>query len=128
MDEKGEAVMRDRLIELLKNQNCPSPMMCSSQCDYVNLESCLEARLADHLLANNVIVLDCNVGDTLWFETWKKNATVCVGIQPHKVDRIDITYVCDTDKLIETKIPNWEIGKRVFTTKEECERAVDNNE
>ena len=114
---------RNRLIELLKNQNCPSPMICSPDCKYANLKSCFEARIADFLLANGVIVTDCVVGDTLWFETWTKNATVCEGIQPHKVDRIDITYVCDTDKLIETKIPHWELGKRVFTAKESCEEA-----
>ena len=108
--------MRERLIELI--QSVPVDYD-----GYVGVD-----RVVDHLIANGVIVPLCNVGDNLWFETWKNNATVCVGIQPHKVDRIDVTYVCDSDKLIENKVNSWEIGKRVFLTKEDCERAVDNNE
>lgn len=81
-------------------------------------------KVADHLLANGVIVPPCKVGDTVWFNTFKKNATVCVGIQPHKVDRVDVLFVCDTKNLIDTKIPNWQIGKTVFLTKEDAEKAL----
>lgn len=80
--------------------------------------------VADHLLANGVIVPPCEVGDTVWFETFKKNATVCVGIQPHTVERIDVTLVCDTASLVETKIPDWMIGNRVFLTREDAEKAL----
>ena len=79
---------------------------------------------ADHLLANGVIVPPCKVGDTVWFDTYKKNATVNVGIQPHTVDRIDINYICDTKNVIETSLPSWIFGKTVFLTKEEAEKAL----
>jgi hypothetical protein len=62
------------------------------------------------------------VGDKVWFNTFKKNATVCVGIQPHTVDRIDVICVCDTKNLVETNIRDWEFGKTVFLTKEEAEK------
>lgn len=112
----------DKLIEILNN----FPIWHSTL-EKTWMPEAIE-RLAEYLLKNNIIVPECNVGDELWFETWENNGTICVGIQPHKVDRIDVTYVCDSNKLIETKIPNWEIGKRVFTTKEDCEEAVNKYE
>ena len=84
--------------------------------------------IADYLLANGVIVPPCKVGDKVWFNTFKKNATVCVGIQPHIVDRIDVNCVCDTKNLIETSIPCWTFGKTVFLTKEEAEAKLKERE
>lgn len=81
-------------------------------------------KLADYLLHNGVIVPPCKVGDTVWFETYKKNATVCVGVQPHKVDRIDVICVCDIKNLVETNIREWEFGHSVFLTREEAEKAL----
>ena len=101
--------MRDRLIELLSVTNLSIEDACCC---------------ADYLLANGVIVPPCKVGDTVWFDTYKKNATVCIGIQPHMIDRVDISFVCDTKNLIETKIPDWSIGKTAFLTKEEAEAAL----
>jgi hypothetical protein len=70
------------------------------------------------------VELPCEVGQTVWFETWKKNGTECIGIQPHKIDRIDIDFVCDAKNFIETKIPNYMIGKTVFLSREEAEKAL----
>lgn len=50
---------RERLIELLKNDNCPSPMLCDKNCKYAELKRCYEARTADYLLANGIIVTPC---------------------------------------------------------------------
>ena len=60
-------VDRDRLIELLKDQNCQSPMICDEKCKYAHSKSCYEERIADHLLANGVIVPPCKVGDTVYY-------------------------------------------------------------
>lgn len=57
---------RDRLIELLKKDNCPSPYLCDEKCKYANLKRCYEARTADYLLANGVIVPPCKVGDIVF--------------------------------------------------------------
>lgn len=45
---------RERLIELLKNDNCPSPFICDANCKYINSENCLAERMADYLLENGV--------------------------------------------------------------------------
>ena len=111
---------RERLIELLKGAETKVTERLSAP---LALEEWLGI-YADHLLANGVIVPPCKVGDTVWFNTFKKNATVCVGIQPHIVDRIDVNCVCDTKNLIETSIPCWTFGKTVFLTKEEAEKAL----
>lgn len=106
------AAMRERLVKLIKQIVIPY----------------WAEQIADHLLANGVIIPPCKVGDTVWFNTWKKNATVCVGIQPHKIDRIDVSFVCDTENLVETRVPMWEIGKRVFLTREAAERTLKGGE
>lgn len=68
------------------------------------------------------VELPCKVGDMIWFDTYKRGNSI--GIQPHKVDRIDVVLVCGEKELIETKIPIWRIGKTVFLTKEEAERKL----
>ena len=116
--------MKEKLIELLKEiahkVNDDDCRDCDGDC-----VQCAYENIADYLLENGVICPPCKVGDTVWFNTFKKNATVCVGIQPHKVERIDILLVCDTKQLIETKIYDWEIGERVFLTKEEAQKALE---
>lgn len=105
---------RDRLIEMLDIIIQPGEKTLGD--------------IADYLLANGVIVPLCKVGDTVWFETYKKNATVCVGVQPHKVDRIDVICVCDTKNLVETNIREWEFGQSVFLTKENAKQALKERE
>ena len=66
--------MRERLIELFSEFEITG---CDN-CDGLE-KSCRECslgRIADYLLANGVIVPPCKVGDTVWFDTYKKNATV----------------------------------------------------
>lgn len=72
-----------------------------------------------------LIKLPCKVGDTVWFKTYKKSATICEGIQPHTVDRIDVELITDIKSLVPTKIYSWEIGKKVFLTLEEAEKALE---
>lgn len=109
---KEEVKMKNRLIELLGEA---SQIWDESPLSSFN-ELC-----ADHLLANGVIVPPCKVGDTVWFNTFKQNASVCVGVQPHKVDHIEVTLICDSDNLVKTRIPDWRIGKDVFLTREDAE-------
>lgn len=54
---------RERLIELLKNDSCESPMLCDPNCKYANLERCYEERTADFLLENGVIVPGVKVSE-----------------------------------------------------------------
>ena len=55
---------RERLIELIKQGN--------GGYDFNSLE-----RIADHLLANGVIVPPCNVGDTVYCKYWNGGFVKC---------------------------------------------------
>ena len=48
--------IREKLVELLKRDPCPSTYLCDGNCKYADLERCFEERFADHLIANNVTV------------------------------------------------------------------------
>ena len=114
---------RDRLIKLLKKDNCPSPYLCDAKCQYANLKRCYEARTADYLLANGVIVPPCKVGDKVYFDTYLHGDSV--GVQSHKV--INVKYVITTEPSkggIGAEIPDYAFGKTVFLTREEAEKAL----
>ena len=59
--------MREKLIELLGDMHCGHLGFegCET-CDYRFEDTCHAKAFADHLLANGVIVLPCNVGDTVY--------------------------------------------------------------
>ena len=48
--------VREKLVELLKTNACPSPFMCAPSCRYIGFEDCFPERFADHLLAHGVTV------------------------------------------------------------------------
>ncbi len=108
--------MRNKLIELL--------LACDENFGVLTNEQDANI-IADFLLANGIIVSPCKVGDTVWFNTYKNSATVCVGIQPHTVDCIDVNMICDTSALLPTRLPYSEFGTAVFLTKEEAERHLE---
>jgi hypothetical protein len=106
-----------------KCENCIHNVICSADAYFKSIEDC--EKHCCHFKDKSLFVeLPCKVGDDVWFNTFKKNATVCVGIQPHKVDRIDVVFVCDEKQFIETRIPIWQIGKTVFLTKTEAEEKL----
>ena len=48
--------VREKLVELLKTNACPSPFMCDQACKYYGYGDCFPARYADHLISNGVTV------------------------------------------------------------------------
>lgn len=46
--------VREKLVELLNTNACPSPFMCDPACRYYGLGDCFPDRFADHLIANGV--------------------------------------------------------------------------
>ena len=48
--------VREKLVELLKTNACPSPYMCDPACRYYGLGDCFSERFADHLIAHGVTV------------------------------------------------------------------------
>ena len=120
---------RDRLIELLKkaDQKC-ADTLCVNCPAVGNGENCLDHLIADHLLANGVIVPPCKVGDPVYVIS-KGN------ILPFTVNRIIITnyikikvdYMLGRDYEIKYLLPDH-FGKTVFLTKEEAEAKLKERE
>ena len=48
--------VREKLVELLKTNACPSPFMCDPACRYYGYRDCFPDRFADHLIAHGVTV------------------------------------------------------------------------
>ena len=121
-------IMRNKFIELLHNQNCPSPYLCDATCKYAHLQNCYAERVADHLIANNAIILPCKIGDTVY---------VILNGSIYQTEIIRIKYEEEAEnygKFIRERvyaiIDNVEIefnfgdfGKIIFFTKEEAEQV-----
>ena len=109
--------MKNRLIELI------SGLPFSAEYEKYNSLEFAE-HLADHLLANGVIVPPCKAGDIVYVIS-KGN------ILPFTVNRIIITnyikikvdYILGRDYEIKYLLPDH-FGKTVFLTKEEAEEKL----
>lgn len=118
--------MRDKLIELVKKAD---ETVCGFDI-YGDF-----GRLADELLANGVIVPPCKIGDTAWVynqSTGKiyENVVVClkvVGTSRYK-NTIRVEYHNAHGESSCRKFQWAQIGKQVFFTKEEAERALKERE
>lgn len=122
---------RERLIEILKLGSCPSPYICDENCKYANLERCYEERTADLLLEHGVIVLPCKVGDRLYEVTGRKT----VSVYKVRTIRVELFSLFIEWDIVEgfawqslSDINAGEIGKTVFLTREEAERALKERE
>lgn len=104
---------RDRLVELLKEADDATEVYNR---DYPTYEKAMQAfytSIADHLLANGVIVLPCAVGDTVWDIAGKEiKVQIVDGIEY----RLDGFYIYANED-------EWlgKLGELVFLTKEEAE-------
>ena len=104
--------MQDRLIELIHESD-------------LSLDS---VRLADHLLANGVIVLPCKVGDILYVISQMKDKRILPFINEYEVTSIEIKKKSIVVyHIMDGYIKNFrqaDFGKTVFLTKEEAENAL----
>ena len=48
--------VREKLVELLKTNACPSPFICDPTCKYYGFGDCFPDRFADYLIAHGVMV------------------------------------------------------------------------
>ena len=140
--------MRDRLIELIKETRC------EKDCDgFQNIETCKactayekHAKSADHLLANGVIVLPCKVGDKVYIKNREITIDeVFLGEELLFSTYFDCDWVMENIGCEDCPFADWEqsyegewdcrtrgwfsfaekdIGKTVFLTREEAERAL----
>ena len=103
---------RDRLIEILKVPIHPKIGVDPAEV------------VADHLLANGVIVPPCKVGDTVYTygaKRVKEWEITFVG----KNSRNEYKFIAVVGKCEDLLIFwNYEIGKTVFLTKEEAEQKL----
>lgn len=125
---------RERLIELLKNDNCPSPFICDANCKYINSDNCSAERKADYLLKNGVIVPAVEIGTTVYEIRQKgigfSNRRYDSGITTQKQLKNAIfggktLYI---QSKLYAKSDNVRLGKTVFLTREEAEEALKESE
>ena len=109
--------MQDRLIELIHESD-------------LSLDS---VRLADHLLANGVIVSPCNVGDTVYYIKggYYKKPEFCEVSRPCKMVEVSLKLQRNKSRIMRgfitdngTRYSFDSIDKTVFLTKEEAEKAL----
>ena len=125
---------RDRLIELIKQGNSNTP--CEKDeyrgCAVTNCDACVCEGIADHLIANGVIVPTFNCGDRVWFIPKGLNE-VCEAT----VIRIEYNYFTSPQEWLVIEYFSSIVGKHeyksridlmlnktVFLTKEEAENAL----
>ena len=109
--------MRDRLIELLKGAETKVTEMLSSP---LALEEWLGI-YADHLLENGVIVPPCKVGDTVYVANMAKQTVEEHPIKLYERWSDGCEYLVTRESWLI--LPD-SIGKTVFLTREEAERAL----
>ena len=113
--------VRDRLIELLKESK-----LCEKRFDAQYSDGTI-AVIADHLLANGVIVPPCKAGDRLYQivemnHTAHKHHNIFVSDFPITVEPYQIVYRNIMGGY--SCIPFDDFGKTVFLTKEEAEEKL----
>lgn len=123
--------MRDRLIELLNNFYDEYFDICP-ECDDES------ATIADYLLAEDVIVLPCKVGDIVfeiekncldckhYTDTYYSDWCECTLDDNKTMFEVDFDRDC-TYKIIKTKFQYCmidKVGKTIFLTKEQAEKAL----
>jgi hypothetical protein len=115
--------MRNRLVELLKNAH--------DEQKYLTSDKSIQA-IADYLLANGVVVPPCKVGDRVYMVIHDKRTK-----KPIECNVIGFWYTNHEDcctihlsRYIDGKLHSTfsvrftDIGKTVFLTREDAERAL----
>ena len=135
---QGERTMRERLIELWKTRQ-PHGQKWDYYENGQSVETVSNDKLADYLIANGVIVPPCKVGGMVY--AFCKDFGV---VLPYFVENLNIGFMdknrnywtfeanChseETDELLdEIDFDLEDIGKTVFLTREEAEKALKERE
>lgn len=112
--------MRERLIELIKRKQEGGWRYIHDEytTDVFNFE------LADHLLANGVIVPPVTVGQTVWFiRDYRHDAIIETTVEKIVVKHGGLYIKLACNAMYETSCKS--IGKTVFLTKAEAEQALE---
>ena len=124
--------MRDRLIELIRN--APRKDVVYGNIKLDEPVQTLQT-IADHLLANGVIVLPCKVGDTVYYLTTidtEKELNItevfCGTVIGISLDRKNIWISVKYTNGLYYCHKSTDFGKTVFLTREEAEQALKERE
>ena len=114
---------RERLVELIKNADSYENLRSYDLYDLVHDTGGAE-EFADYLMSNNVVVLPCVVGQTVWciynYEKPKEFQVAVLSMSEHhysftiEANKGVFKHYCDKDA----------VGKWVFFTKEEAEAKL----
>lgn len=133
--------MRDRLVELFKKIEKEPAITCPAyktdktckDCKYsINDSLCNHIeRQVDYLLANGVVALPCKVGDIIWVKDYERNCEIqkaeIIAILKNRYGTyIRYEYPAFRGQVYARNVEY--IGKDVFLTKEEAERALKGGE
>jgi hypothetical protein len=102
--------MRDRLIRLINH--------CTS------CEECRDEDIADHLLANGVIVPPCKVGDTVYSIVEGIDFVLVGEVYEYVVGREHFVFRSTRKGYFTLAFTEIDIGKTVFLTRGEAEKAL----
>ena len=107
---------RERLVELIKK--VPYGVSVGAKFEQHFCE-----KMADHLIANNVVVLPCKVGQVLWFPSEYYNEPYSVFITKAEI------YEEETIMYSEggTEWYDEDIGKTVFLSRKDAEAKLKEN-
>ena len=110
-------------IELMCN-SCKYNDKCDVETHYCNKAAKNRlAELEDKIKNGTLKEVPCNVGDTIYFDTYRRGDSI--GVQPHKVTRVRFVVGIEPDRGTPgTEIQEYEFGKSVFFTAEEAEAKL----
>ena len=125
--------VREKLVQLLKTNACPSPFMCDPACRYYGFGDCFPDRFADHLIAHGATVTPIKVGDTVYTNLAMRGWYFRKNDRPYSA-RVCFVGLNDSEgmgggffNVVYGKHENMmqfrfsDIGKSVFISKEEAE-------
>ena len=125
--------MRDRLIEVLNNIQTVGTKVTQKKDiyygKYIDEEDFSNEQVAEYLLANGVIVPPCKVGDKVWLIkslNWQQTEWEIkegkISIIQQKADKSWKFRVTENHSVKDYTVEK--IGKTVFLTREEAEKAL----
>lgn len=70
-----------------------------------------------------VLKIPFKVGDNAYFETYENNATICLGVQGHKIIAIEVNAVVK-GQFTDIKLPLVSLGKHWALSEDEMNKAL----
>ena len=118
---------RDRLKELCENLilSCKSSLCNDCEHNKIDYPHCMSVHFADYLLANGVIVIPCNVGQTVYTIFERKIETLEITQAKTKESKNGIRIDCIAENdFLKMPFSKCHIGNSIFLTKEEAEAKL----